>query len=242
GSPELSLRFDAELQPISMRLLSTAFGWPPFAGKIAGRVPNVTLDERVLKFGGDLQAQVFGGSVVINQLQLRDPLGTYPRLSANIVMRDLDLEAVTGTFSFGTITGRLNGDVKGLELFRWRPTRFDASLYTPRNDKSKHLISQRAVNNLSNIGGGGGVGAALQSGVLKFFDNFRYDRLGLSCRLENEICYMDGVAPASGTSYYIVKGSGIPRIDIIGNAHRVSWSRLLGQLLAIQESGGPIVK
>lgn len=52
---------------------------------------------------------------------------------------------------------------------------------------------------------------------------------------------MDGVEPASGTSYYIVKGSGLPRIDIIGNARRVNWNRLVGQLKAIQESGAPVV-
>lgn len=243
GTPDLSLRFDAELKPISMRLLSTAFGWPTFGGSIAGRIPNVTLEERVLSFGGDLEANIFDGRVVVNELRLREPLGAYPRLSANISMRNLDLEAVTGTFSFGSITGRLDGDVRNLELFRWEPIRFDARFYTPSGDKSKHLISQRAVNNLSNIGGGGGgVAAALQGGVLRFFDSFRYSRLGLSCRLENETCYMDGVEPAAGTSYYIVKGSGVPRIDIIGNAHRVNWNRLVGQLKAMQEAGGPVVK
>jgi hypothetical protein len=158
-------------------------------------------------------------------------------------MRNLDLEAVTGTFSFGMITGRLHADVRNLELFRWAPVRFDTRLYTPPGDKSRHLISQRAVKNLSNIGGsGGGVAAALQSGFLRFFENFRYSRLGLSCRLENEICEMDGIEPQKGDAYYIVKGSGLPRIDIIGNAHRVSWKRLVSQLVAIQESGGPIVQ
>jgi hypothetical protein len=243
GTPQLALRFDAELKPISMRLLSEAFGWPTFGGNIAGRIPNVTLEQRVLSFGGDLEAHIFDGRVVVNGLRLRDPLGTYPRLSANITMRNLDLEAVTGTFAVGSITGRLDADVRNLELFRWQPIGFDARLYTPRDDDSKHLISQRAVNNLSNIGGGGGgVAAALQGGVLRFFDNFRYSKLGLSCRLENETCHMDGVEPATGTSYYIVKGSGVPRIDIIGNAHRVNWNRLVGQLKAMQEAGGPVVK
>lgn len=242
GSPDMSLRFDASIEPISMGLLSKAFGWPTFGGTIEGRIPNVTLAERVLSFGGDLEARIFGGRVLIGGLRLRDPLGTYPRLSADITMRDLDLEAVTGTFSFGTITGRLHGDVRGLELFRWRPIRFDAQLYTPRDDDSRHQISQRAVSNLSNIGGGGGVAAALQGGVLRFFRNFGYSRLGLSCRLDNEVCYMSGVEPVGDGAYYIVKGSGIPRIDIIGNAHRVNWNRLVAQLQAMQQAGGPVVK
>jgi hypothetical protein len=243
GKPSMALRFEADLRPISMAKLSTAFGWPEFAGTLSGRIPQVSLDNNVLSVGGDLEAQAFGGNIVVNGLQLRDPLGKYPRLSANARLRNLDLEAVTGTFEFGTITGRLDGDVRNLELFRWAPVRFDARLHTPRNDRSRRIISQRAVNNLSNIGGGGGgVTAALSSGFLRFFQNFRYERIGLSCRLEREVCYMDGVEPA-GTPlrYYIVKGAGIPRIDIIGNAHLVSWGHLVSQLQAIQSGGGPRV-
>jgi hypothetical protein len=243
GEPQMSVRFAGELKPISVTLLSRAFGWPEFAGTIAGRIPQVSLEEDVLSLSGDLDAQVFGGQVKVNALKLQNPLGDYPRFSANITMRNLDLEAVTGTFSFGKITGRLNADIRELELFQWAPIKFDARLYTPPGDRSRHLISQRAVNNLSNIGGGGGgVTAALSSGFLRFFENFRYDRLGLSCRLENEICLMDGIERQQGESYYIVKGSGLPRIDIIGNAHRVSWSRLVSQLAAIQASGGPVVQ
>ncbi len=243
GEPQMSVRFEGELKPISVPLLCRAFGWPEFSGKIEGRIPQVSLEKDVLSLGGDLEAKVFDGQVVVDALKLQNPLGDYPRLSANITMRDLDLESVTGTFSFGTITGRLNADVRALELFRWAPLRFDARLYTPPGDKSRHLISQRAVNNLSNIGGsGGGVTAALSSGFLRFFENFRYARLGLSCRLENEICLMDGIEPYQGDAYYIVKGSGLPRINIIGNAHRVSWNRLVSQLAAIQESGGPVVQ
>ena len=243
GEPQMSVRFEGELEPISVTLLSRAFGWPEFAGTISGRIPQVSLEKDVLSLGGDLEAQVFGGQVTVNALKLQNPLGDYPQFSANITMRNLDLEAVTGTFSFGKITGRLNADIRDLELFQWAPIKFDARLYTPPGDKSRHLISQRAVNNLSNIGGGGGgVTAALSSGFLRFFEDFRYDRLGLSCRLENEICLMDGIERRQGDAYYIVKGSGLPRIDIIGNARRVSWSRLVSQLTAIQESGGPVVQ
>ena len=243
GAPQMSMHFAAELQPISVPLLCRAFGWPEFIGKVEGRIPEVNLEEDMLSLGGDLQMAAFGGDIRVNGLKLKSPLGLYPRLNANITARNLDLQAVTGTFEFGEITGRLNADIQGLELFRWSPIRFDARLYTPPDDKSRHLISQRAVRNLSNIGGSGGsVAAALQSGLLRFFENFRYQKLGLSCRLENETCLMDGIEPQQGDAYYIVKGSGIPRIDIIGNAHRVNWNRMLSQLKAIQESGGPVVK
>ena len=84
--------------------------------------------------------------------------------------------------------------------------------------------------------------AALSSGFLRFFDDFNYDRLGISCRLENDVCAMDGVAPAPNGGYYLVKGKGLPRIDVIGSSRRVDWPRLVQQLIAATESEGPVVQ
>jgi len=79
-------------------------------------------------------------------------------------------------------------------------------------------------------GGGGGVVQALQSGVLKFFDEYNYEKLGIRCRLRGEVCEMSGVEPAPNGGYYIVKGSGIPRIDIIGSQGRVNWNQLMSSI------------
>jgi hypothetical protein len=243
GAPNMWLRLDARVEPISVALISKALGWPEFGGTISGRIPNASLDADVLTFGGNLEASVFGGRVVASEVRLESALGRHPKLATNVSVRNLDLQQVTGTFSFGEITGRLSGDVTGLELFDWQPVRFDARFATPADDRSRKRISQRAVQNLSSIGGnGGGVAAALQTGFLRFFDTFPYKRLGLACRLENDVCTMSGVGPARGGGFYIVRGSGLPRIDIIGNGERVAWSRFVEQLAAATESGGVEVR
>jgi hypothetical protein len=237
GSPEMYVRFDAAIRPISVSLLSRAFGWPEFQGSLEGEIPGLQLREGVVTLDGALEARVFDGRVAVRDLRLREPLGKYPRLFANLGIENLDLELVTRTFEFGSITGRLSGYISDLETFDWMPEAFDAFLYTPPDDRSRHRISQRAVTNLSSIGGGsgGGVAAVLQGGFLRFFDDFGYDRLGLSCRLANDVCVMGGVMPAPG-GYYIVKGAGLPRINVIGSQSRVAWTTLVRQLGAIMES------
>lgn len=243
GTPDMYLRFDAELKPVSMRLLTRALGWPEFGGTLAGSIPRLQLSHGEVTLGGDIVARVFDGTVTVHNLRLREPLGHHPQLFADIDAEQLDLERVTGTFEFGMITGRLSGTVKGLEMFDWMPVAFDARFQTPPGDRSPHRISQRAITNLSSIGGGSGgsVAAALQGGFLRFFKSFRYARLGLSCRLANDVCSMDGVAPAP-TGYYIVKGTGLPRVDVIGNQRQVAWTRLVRQLAAIMQSSGPVVQ
>ncbi len=228
--PQMTMQFVGEIEPISMPLLSKAFGWPALAGQLAGRVPRVDYRDKLLTFSGDVEARVFNGSVVGSNLRLKDPLGPWPRLFADVRARDLDLSMVTSTFSIGSITGRLEADILGLELFNWSPVAFDAALRTPAGDKGRHRISARAVGDLSNIGGGGGgVVKALQSGAFKMFDEYDYARLGLRCKLSNEVCQMSGVEQA-GIGYYILQGKGLPHIDIIGNAGRVNWRQLVSQI------------
>jgi hypothetical protein len=232
GAADAELSFDASIEPISMPRLSRAFGWPVMSGQLAGRIPGLTYRNRVLTMEGDVVASVFDGTIVGRGFRLQDPLGPWPRLFADVTARRLDLSLVTRTFPIGSITGRLDADIKGLELFNWSPVAFDARLYSTPGDRSRKLISQKAVTSISNVGGGGSaVTAALQSGVLRFFDDFRYDQLGLTCRLENEVCLMGGIEPA-GIGYYIVRGKGLPRIDIIGNQGRVAWPQLVSQIMS----------
>ncbi|MEJ0086345.1 MAG: hypothetical protein WDO72_11715 [Pseudomonadota bacterium] len=230
GADNMEVAFKGAVEPISMQKLAKAFGWPEFSGTLAAAIPGVTLKNNMLTFDGNVESQVFGGSIVGSNIRLQDPLGNFPQFFADVRARDLDLGLVTQTFEVGSITGKLEADVLGLELFAWTPQKFDARLATPKGDKSRHRISAKAVSSLSNVGGGGGgVVQALQSGVLKFFDEYTYDKLGITCKLRGDVCEMSGIEPA-GAGYYIVKGAGIPRIDIVGNAGRVNWNQLMSSI------------
>lgn len=241
GAPDMSVRFDAVVEPISMPLLCKAFGWPEFAGTVSGRIPQLALDQGLLTLGGNLDAQVFDGRITVGGLSMRDAFGARPQLSADIALDRLDLAAVTGAFSFGAITGRLSGRIASLELVGWEPVAFAASLYTPPQDRSKRRISQRAVENISSVGGGSGAAAALERGALRFFKEFDYAKLGISCTLINDVCQIDGIE-RHGDGYYLVKGSGVPRIDVIGDKRRIDWPTMLSSLKELSKSQASVGK
>src|SRR5690606_8989206 len=241
GTPQVAFLVNATVRPISAAALCRAFGWPEFGGSVGGAISRLRMRDGRITLGTTLRAQVFDGEVTISDLRLEQPFSQWPRFHANLGIDNLDLELVTRAFEFGRITGRLSGAIEGLELFNWTPVAFDARLYTPPGDRSRRRISQRAVENIGSIGGGGvSVTAALSNGFLRFFDDFNYRRLGISCRLENDVCHMDGVSPAPNSGYYLVEGSGIPRINVIGNARRVDWPRLVQQLVSVTQSEGPV--
>lgn len=232
---------DGILTPVSMSDLTRALGWQEFGGKLSGVIPNVEYRDGDLSVGGMLLVRVFDGEVTLSNLRLAQPLSVVPRLWVDAQASNIDLETLTRTFSFGRIEGRLDGRLDELYMESWRPVAFDAAFATPVGDRSRHRISQKAVDNISSIGGGG-LSGALSRSFMRFFKDFPYDRLGLSCRLENGTCEMDGVAPAAN-GYYIVKGRLLPpRLDVIGYADRVDWGSLVSQLIAVTQRQGAVAK
>ena len=233
-SKDMTFDFEAGLEPIELRQLTVALGWPAFAGTLSGRLPLLRYRQGVVTLGGTLEARAFDGDVTIEDLRIDRPFGIVPAVSATIRLRNLDLGLVTEVFSFGSVAGRLDGDVEDLKMLKGEPIAFKASFRTPENDRSKHRISQRAIGTISKVAGGSG--AVLSSTFLSVFKDFPYERLGISCRLESEVCHMDGIE-AADAGYYIVKGSLLPRLDLIGRVRAVNWSRLMSQLKQALEEG-----
>lgn len=223
----------AALAPVSMPDVSRAFKLPIMQGKASAVIPLVTYSGGILTTDGEMVLNVFDGTATVTQLTMQNPLGNIPRLSADMNLRNLDLGELTRTFSFGAIEGKLDGDVQDLEMVNWKPVKMDASLYSSPGKYTKK-ISQRAVENISALGGAGAA-AAIQRSFLRFFKQFNYEKMGLSCKLRDDVCEMNGIGSTPG-GYVIVKGSGIPAITVLGYNETVSWADLLGRIKRVIDS------
>jgi hypothetical protein len=230
------LRMD--LKPISLSDFSLALGWPQMQGEISGQVPLVTYANKQLNMDGAMTFNMFNGTVSMNNLRIDDPLGVVTRMYADLNVRRLDLGELTRTYSFGAIQGKLDGDVNHLVLENWKPVYFDASLKTS-DDEQEKKISQRAVENIAALGGQG-TAAALQRTFLRFFDEFNYDKIGISCKLRRDVCEMGGVE-STPQGYIIVKGSGIPAVNVNGYTKYVSLLDLLARIKRITDSNSTVV-
>ncbi len=227
-----------QLEPISMNTFSKALSWPEMQGKIDGQVPLITYAAKQLNMDGKMQFNMFNGSVMMDSLRIDDPLGTAPKLYANLQMRNIDLGDLTRTYNFGAIEGKLEGEVKNLQLENWKPVRMDARIQTA---DGKHLkkISQRAVENITALGGEG-TAAALQRTFLRFFKEFNYEKIGLSCQLRGDVCKMGGVE-STPTGYIIVKGKGAPSVNVNGFTEYVSLSDLIARLKRITDRNSKMI-
>lgn len=227
-----------QLQPISMNQFSQTLGWPEMQGKVDGQVPLITYANKQLNMDGAMQFNMFNGNVRMYGLRIDDPLGTVPRLYANLEMRDIDLGDLTRTFNFGAIEGKLEGDVKDLRLENWKPVHMDAIIQTA-DGKHRKKVSQRAVENITALGGEG-TAAALQRTFLRFFKEFNYEKIGLSCQLRQDVCKMGGVE-STPTGYVIVKGKGVPTVTVNGYTEYVSLTDLLARIKRITDSNSKMI-
>jgi hypothetical protein len=228
----------AALTPVSMPDASRAFKLPIMQGKASAEIPLVTYSGGILTTDGAITLNVFDGTATVTQLTLQNPLSESPKLSADMNLRNLDMGALTRTFSFGAIEGKLDGDVQDLEMLNWKPVKMDASLHSSPGNYLKK-ISQRAVENISSLGGAGAA-AAVQRSVLRFFKEFNYEKLGLSCTLRDNICEMNGIESTPG-GYVIVKGSGIPAITVLGYNKTVGWSELVDRVKRVIEGNTKLI-
>jgi hypothetical protein len=221
---------------VDMTAFSKAMGWPSFPGTVGGAIAGLRLIGDRIELQGGLSVNVFGGFVDITGLSLEQPFSSSPVLTGNLDMNQLDLGAITSVFDFGGISGPLDGSVHGLRLVDWEPVAFDARLLAGRGGR----ISQRAVNNLTTVGGGG-MAAGLQGAVLRLFKTFGYRRIGLNCGLQGSVCHMSGLEPLSD-GYTILEGSGLPHLRVVGHQNDVDWPTLVRRLKAATEGAAPEIR
>jgi hypothetical protein len=233
GGNGAEMTFALDVDRLDIGQLADALDWPAFQGTLSGHIPTARYANNRLDFDGGLSMRLFDGTVSVSSLSMERPFGTAPSLSADIDLDDLDLLALTGVFDFGSITGRLDGRIHDLRLVDWTATAFDAELRTDRKRGVPQRISQRAVQTISSVGDGGGFGfAGIQGQLVGLFDDFGYARIGISCRLANEVCEMGGLRSA-GNTFTIVEGAGLPRLTVIGHNRHVDWPTLIERLAAV---------
>lgn len=221
------------MEPVSMRRFTEALQLPSMAGTLSASIPAVSASSRRIALGGALVIAAFDGYVQATGLEVVDPFGLVPRLTADVSAEHLDLEQLTETFSFGSVSGFIDISVNRLEMAAWRPVMFDAVVRSTPGDYRRR-ISQRAVENITALGGAGAV-AAIQRSFLRFFNDFGYRELGLACRLRGNVCEMQGLdgEGRADAPFLIVRGGGVPALNVIGYNRRVDWVELIERLARV---------
>lgn len=234
GSREFELELGGKLAPISMKTLTHALGWKVFPGKLFGEISGLKYTKNNLSLEGDIVFNVFSGKLTIQELNIEDIFSSYSVLTTDIKIDQLDLEQLTDVFTFGKIEGSLGGSIEKLRLEDWRPSYFEMQIETPIDDERPHRISQKALENINELGGG--MSGTLSQGFLRFLPAYSYGRMGISCRLANGICELGGVEDSGDGFSILTKGGMLPPwVEVKGAGRTIKWDELVGGLKQIAE-------
>ncbi len=234
---QLSFSFDCKR--MELETLSQALDWPRFSGTLTGSIPEVRSIGDMLQSNGEIQADLFGGRIRMNKLEVANPFSSITSIKLNAALAGIQLERLSQTFAFGRISGILEGTIEDLVVTAGQPAQFRADLHSVDRG-TEQRISVEALNKITILSSGQNAGA-LYGGLAGFFDSFRYSKLGFRAVLLNDQLTLRGVE-TRGNEEYLVVGSFLPpTVNIISHTQNIAFSELLRRLQRIN-SNKPEVK
>ena len=233
--PELEphLRASLEVQDVELRQITSSLGWPEMGGLLNARLQEVRIAGDEISTVGDASMHVFDGAFSINNMRVEAPFSRFPTYHADIDFTGIDLYQLTNTFAFGEMNGVADGYIHDLRLFDGTPSALHARLET-RVEGTRN-ISVKAIRNLNTLSMGG-LSAALSQGIYQFIDFYRYRKIGIVCRLQNDLFHLEGTAREGSDQYLIYGGLLPPRIDVVVSSPTVSFKEMVRRLKRIERT------
>ena len=224
-----------ELRPITLTRLSSALDGLNLNGRISGQFPNLFFSWQRIYSQRPLVINIFGGQLQIDRAQLEGLFSTAPLLHFNVQIKDIDLQLLTHFLKIGTITGLLDGWARNVRLVNWQLNAFEMEL---KADRGRRRIDHRAVNYLTSIGGA----SALLGQFVRFLNSFPYDRLGFHGVLHKGVLTINGFERHRSGGYYLLKGTALPRLDIIAFQREIDFKELIKRLKSAISADSPIIE
>ncbi|WP_022660258.1 translocation/assembly module TamB domain-containing protein [Paucidesulfovibrio longus] len=203
----------------------------PLEGVLHGDLGRITATRKRVAIPGSVEGDFFGGAVHADGFFMDWPLEARRQFGASALVRGLDLERLSGALGIGRVTGLIDLDLRGLLFAFGQPARFTLSATTSENDDFEKSVSLRAVNSLSVIGTGSGIGDVGVGLFASFFEEFSYSRIGFQCILNNDRFQVRGLIREGGVEY-LIKKPFLTGINVVnGNPENyISFSDMLERI------------
>ncbi|MFQ5841722.1 MAG: hypothetical protein ACE5I8_04725 [Thermodesulfobacteriota bacterium] len=208
-------------------------------GSLEGSFPEIRLSSDSLATRGSLTAHTLGGRIEVGNIQTVAPFSHLRKGSMEVLFTDIDLEEASRSFKFGQMGGIIQGNITNLVFSFGQPEKFELSIRSLKKRGIKQYVNAEAVNNLSILSTG--TAFPFRRGILQFFRYFPYDKLGIYCKLENDIFTLRGTIRQNGVEYLIKRGL-FGGINVINQnpENRIRWKQMLGRLKAISQGMGDV--
>jgi hypothetical protein len=224
-----AMSFALDLRLLQLQELTDALGWPRFSGTLSGAIPQIRSTGDTLRSEGQVQSDLFGGQLQINQMEIENLFSAIPSLKLAARFQNIRLEQVSDIFAFGKISGILEGAVNDLVITEGQPARFQAQAETVERRGNSQWISVEALNKITILSSGQDSNV-LYGGLAGLFENFRYSKMGFKASLRNDKLTLRGVESRDGKEFLVVGTLLPPTVNIISHTQEIGFSELLRRL------------
>ena len=228
AGPQRQATLGFAFREIALARLSQALGWPPLQGSMGGNVPTVQIANGEIRSDGEMRAQVFGGQLEMRNLRVKQLTSSVPTLELDVDFENILLARLTEALEIGSISGVANGAVHDLAIVRGEPQRFDAWMETVPRSGVAQRISIKAIRQISTLGGAGS--DPISQGLLSYFDEYRYAKMGFRCRLENDRFLLHGIERFEDKEYLVVGSFLPPRVNVVSHNQVIAFSEMVRRL------------
>ncbi len=237
-SPSFRARFAVQVEDLDLARLSPPS--LPLTGSLAGRLAPVILTAKRLQTQGELTGTLFGGSLTVSGLAVERPLSPGREIRTEATARGMDLEPLSQALQIGRITGRLDAEMRGLRLAYGQPVAFTLRVESQQVPGVTQEVSLKAVDSISVLGTGTGLGGMGMGLFAQVFKEFPYQKIAFSCRLQNDVFRIRGLIHEDGVEY-LVKRPFLMGINVINRNpdNRISFSDMLDRLKRVRRGSTP---
>jgi len=213
----------------------------PFAlpGRVEGYFSEISVSQATLETRGKLTVHALGGEIEVHNINGMTPFTRLRKVSMDVLFEDIDLEEASRSFEFGQMGGIIQGEIRGLSFSFGQPESFELGIRSVKRRGVKQYVNAEAVNNLSILSTGSGF--SFKKGALQFLKYFPYAKLGIYCKLENDVFTLRGTIHRRGVEYLIRRGL-VGGIDVVNQNpdNRIRWRQMLRRLRAIRQGVGGV--
>ncbi|HMK57232.1 MAG TPA: hypothetical protein VK448_11390 [Dissulfurispiraceae bacterium] len=246
-SPDRKISCGIKVNHVNLRPIERSFTLSPITGEVSADFPYIEYFRGNLTAGGNTKIGIFGGDIEMGILTVERLFLASRKINTDISFKNINLEKLTEKIAIGKMTGIVQGSLNGFEMEYGQPSRFELDIDSVDTRGVSQRISVEAIQSISILGTGSGMGGVLNRGILSFFKDYPYSAIGIRATLKNDVFTVRGKIHSGGKEYLVRKGL-LRGVDVVNQNpdNKISFKDMQERLTRVIESrksgSAPVIK
>ena len=196
--------FGVKVEGVDLGRMTRVLAGSEYPGTINADLGSMTYENNRIASEGRAVIRVFGGEVDATNFFAENLASPGRRFGGDVTFENINLEELTKKIAIGKMTGLIRGSLKNFVMEYGQPASFALEVESVAKWGIPRRISTDAIQNISILGTG--VANPLNQGLLRFFREYPYSKIGFRCVLNNDVFSIRGTIHEDDKEYLVRRG------------------------------------